>query len=106
MSPLTKAKPVAVKKSYTQYILPIYVVVSAVFILFIAYSYFQSVVYNSGTLLWQQQWYQAAYTEVINAVSQTCEAIELNVWETKVSVINITCLDTTSPSSESLWDSQ
>lgn len=92
MSPLTKTKPVETNKNYTQYILPAYIVISAIFILLVAYSYFQWVVYNSWALRWQQQWYEAAYTEVVNAVSQKCEAVSLNVGETTVSVVNVACL--------------
>lgn len=92
MSVLTKAKTDVVKKNYTQYILPAYIVVSALFILLVAYSYFQWVVYNSGNLNGQQQGYQAAYVEVVNAVSQKCEAVTLEVWDNQVSVVNVACL--------------
>jgi hypothetical protein len=93
MSPLTKAKPVEIKKSYTQYILPAYIIISAIFILLVAYSYFQWVVYNSGTIRGQQQGYEAAYVEIVNAVSQKCEAVALEVWDTTVSVVNVACLE-------------
>lgn len=99
MSPLTKAK--TIKKTtnkYTQYILPAYIVLSAIFILLVAYSYFQWVVYNSGALTGQKQWYQAAFVEVINAVSKKCEVVTLEVWETAVDVINVACLNQESTS--------
>jgi hypothetical protein len=95
MSPLTKAKVLEEKKNYTQYILPAYITISAIFIVLVAYSYFQGVVYNSGTLRGQQQWYEAAYVEVVNAVSQKCEAVTLEVWETSVSIVNVACLQQT-----------
>jgi hypothetical protein len=106
MSPLTKAKPVEIKKSYTQYILPAYVIISAIFILLVAYSYFQWVVYNSGALRWQQQWYEAAYVEIVNAVSQKCEAVALEVWETTVSVVNVACIEqpTQAQSLPAVWE--
>lgn len=92
MSPLTKAKVLEVEKNYTQYILPAYITISAIFIVLVAYSYFQGVVYNSWALRGQQQWYEAAYIEVVNAVSQKCEAVTLEVWETSVNIVNVACL--------------
>lgn len=106
MSPLIRPKPVVDKRSYTQYILLAYIIISAIFILMVAYSYFQGVVYKSWSLKGQQQWYEAAYIEIINAVSQKCETVSLNVWETTVSIINVICLqqnqqgDTTTEISE------
>jgi len=93
MSPLTKTKTTESVRNYKQYILPAYIVLSALFIIFIAYSYFQSVVYNSWALRWQQQWYDAAFAEVINAVSQWCQSVELNLWEASVNVVNISCIE-------------
>lgn len=101
MSPLTKTKVVEWSKNYKQYILPAYIVVSAIFIILVAYSYFQSVVYNSGVLKWQQQGYEGAYVEVVNAVSQKCEAVTLEVWETSVSIVNVACLQQ-APDSQSI----
>lgn len=92
MSALTKTKVPEVKKDFLKYLLPAYIVTSAIFILFVAYAYFQWVVYNSGTLRWQQQWYEAAYIEIANAVSQKCESVTLEVWDASVSVVNVACL--------------
>lgn len=98
MSPLTKAKEA--KKSYSQYILPVYIILSGLFIIFVVYSFLQSVVYNSGAIRWQQQWYEAAYREIYNAVSQKCEAVALNVWDTSVSVVNVACLQANSENND------
>lgn len=93
MSPLTKAKKIEVpKRNISKIFLPVYIVLSALFILYVGYSYLQGVVYTSWNNTGQQQWYQAAYVEIITAVSEKCEPVALNAWETQISIVNVACL--------------
>jgi len=86
-------------------VLPAYIILSAIFILYVAYSYLQWVVYRSGAANWQQQWYslgqQEWYTnaviEVINSVSEKCEPVAITAWEAQVDVINVACLQAQKP---------
>ena len=73
-------------------ILPAYIVLSALFILYIAYSYMQSVVYQSWADRGMQQGYSSAVVELINRVGEKCEPVAITASDTQVDVINVACL--------------
>ncbi len=91
MSALTAKKTTEWTK-WRKIILPLYVIISALFILYVWYSYFQWVVYRSWAISWQQQWYTTAVIELINRVGEKCEPVAISAWETQVDVINVACL--------------
>lgn len=76
------------KLNIKAYLLPVYVIISLLFIIWSAYSYFSSFVYGSGV--------QAGGTQVVNAIvsqaSQGCSAIPVTSGSTTVELINIACL--------------
>ena len=76
------------KKWISKMILPVYVILSAIFIIYVAYSFLNTVIYNSG----QQQWYETAIIDLMNKVGAACEPVSLTAGETQVDVINIACL--------------
>lgn len=84
------------KKWLSKMILPLYLVLSALFIVYVAYSYLGGVVYNSwlnqGATEWQQQGYESAIVDLMNRVGAKCEPVALTVGDTQVDVINIACL--------------
>lgn len=88
----SKIENEVIKKSYTKMILPIYVILSALFIIYAAYSYLGWVVYNQGSIIGKQQWYEAAVIDLMNRVASKCDPVTLTAWETKINVINVACL--------------
>ena len=85
------------------YSLPVYVVVSVVFIIYTLYSYAMGVVYNSGYTRGQadsevilQQTYDQGYAQAVQQLmeqtSSRCEAVALTLWDQQVDVVNVACL--------------
>ena len=73
---------------WKKFILPGYIVLSALFILVTLYTYFQWVVYRSGVATWEQQ----AVQTIMTRVSQKCEAIALTLGESQVDIVNAACV--------------
>lgn len=77
-------------------ILPVYVILSVVFIVYIGYSYATGVVYNTGELNGQQQGYDAGYSKAISDLLQQagtqCEPVAITLGDQGVNVINVACL--------------
>lgn len=101
MSPLTKKEsPIKGKVNIKPFILPVYIILSAVFILYIAYSYATGVVYQSGILsgqeqgqqAWYQAWYEAAIAQLIQQAGSQCEPVSITLREQGVNIINMACL--------------
>jgi len=78
------------------YMLPLYILLSLLFILWSAYSYFSSFVYGSGV--------QAGGTQVVNAIvtqaSQGCNAIPVTAGGTTVELVNVACLQQAAPAGD------
>jgi len=98
MSALTRAKKEDTPSigSFSKFILPAYIAFSALFILYIGYTYFQWVVYNSGlnqgASAGQEQGYQQAIVDLMNQAGTKCEPVSLTAGDQQVDVINIACL--------------
>lgn len=83
------------------YSLPIYIVVSAVFILYVLWSYAMWVVYNAWVIagqnqalqVGQEQGYVAAIEQMSQEASSSCDVVTLTLWDQEVNMINIDCLD-------------
>lgn len=84
------------------YSLPVYIVVSAVFIIYVLWTYAMSVVFNAGVLqgqnqalqVGQEQGYLAAIQQLSDeATKESCEVVTLTLWEEQVNMINVNCLD-------------
>lgn len=73
------------------YILPLYIIASALFILFSFYSGLKNVVYTSGINLGIEQGYTQAINELAQAAS-TCNAIPVSLGDQSFEVINVQCL--------------
>ena len=93
----TKVTDESSKKWFSKMILPLYVVLSALFILYVAYSYLGWVVYNlwlnQGASAGQQQGYEAAIVDLMKRVGEKCEPVALTAGETQIDVINVACLE-------------
>lgn len=76
------------------FLLPAYLILSAVFILYIAYGYINGVVYRTGLASGQQQWYEAAITQLLQQAGDKCEPVSISLWDAAVNVINVACLQT------------
>lgn len=95
MSPL--GKPTAKKKAnplamICPYLLPAYIVLSALFILYVIYGYLSVSVYQSGVQAGQQQ---AVLTIASQSVTeQACQSgVPLNIWNGQTAtLINVQCL--------------
>ena len=74
-------------------LLPVYIIISLLFILWSAYSYFSSFVYGSGV--------QAGGTQVVNAIvveaTKGCNAIPVTAGGTTVELVNVACLQQAAP---------
>lgn len=93
MSPLWKAasKKAGPLNIVKPYILPVYIVLSALFILYAAYGYLRVSVYQA----WAQDGYNTAYGEIINAAldPQSCQGISIPGANSQVvTLINVECL--------------
>ncbi len=99
MALLKKEKEAKASKiSMKSFILPAYIVLSAIFILFVIYGYFRSVVYGGGVAVWQNQALQA----VINQANSSCDAFSLTSLDgSQVQLVNIACLQ-----QQGQWDLQ
>lgn len=92
----------SVKQILLSYGLPVYIIISVLFIISVLWSYVMGVIYNSWVVAWQQQalevWQQQWYTKAVQqmtdeATKDTCEVVTLTLGEKQVNVINIDCLD-------------
>lgn len=92
MSPLWKAKEQTSKMNIAPYILPAYIIFSAVFIIYMAYWYVNGVVYRSGQLSGQQVGYEAAIKQLMQQVGTQCEPVSINYEDQVVNVVNVACL--------------
>lgn len=111
MSPLTKKDSSEKKKmNIRPFLLPGYIVLSAVFIIYIAYSYFTGIVYQSGILSGQEQGQQAGYqvgfeaaiAQLIAQASQQCDPVSITLENQGVNVINVACLQAPAPAPEDI----
>lgn len=91
MSIITKTKKVELA-NWKSYILPVYVVLTALLIIFLVYNFIVNSVYWTGYNNGAQEWYQTAITQLLQEVSQKCDPVAVNMWETTVNVINVECL--------------
>lgn len=80
------------KKNYFAIALIVYVILSALFILFVMYWFLRWTVFTSWLIQWQQQWYSAAYNEVVEFLNNTCEIVPITAGEITVNTINVICL--------------
>lgn len=98
MSPLGKTKASGDAKKVNlnvgPYVLPVYIVLSAVFILYVAYGYFSGQVYRSGYLTGQQNGYDTAFNQIVERVATKCEPVGINYGNQAINVINVACLQT------------
>lgn len=66
-----------------------YIVLSAIFIVYILYKTFETNVMQSS----YQQGYLRAYAEVVsNAKNEKCQSFVVNYWNDKAELVNIACL--------------
>lgn len=95
MSPLWKAKTSEGKKmgfNVGPYILPVYIILSAIFILYIGYSYFNGMVYRSGFLTGREEGITITINELVQKVGTKCEPVGINYGNQVINVINVACL--------------
>lgn len=96
MSPLGKTKTSTdtkkVNLNVKPYILPVYIVLSAIFILYITYGFLNGVIYRGGFAAGQQNGYDAALGQLIERAGTQCEPVTINYGENAVNVINVACL--------------
>lgn len=92
MSPIWKTRGAPESFNLKKLVLPVYIVVSAVFMLAVIYSYANGVIYKSGLTTGQQQGYEAAVVELAQQISAKCEAVAITVGEQQINVINTACL--------------
>ena len=85
-------KPEPAPKSWKKFILPGYIIFSALFIVYVLYGYFGGVVYQSGLQGGYNQWYTQAVQELAQQVGSKCEPVAITLWDQQVDVINIACL--------------
>lgn len=72
-------------------LLPLYIVISALFIVFVIYNYIVGGIYT----LWKNTGYQAAIEQLIAQAGAKCEPVAINLWENKIEVVNVACLQQT-----------
>lgn len=65
-----------------------YIIFTFILIAYLIFSYFRWGVFAAG----QQSWYQAAVNDLMLQVSDKCEPVVVNSWDTKVEIINVACL--------------
>ena len=80
------------------YVLPGYITISAIFIVYMIYSFIVWGVYNLGVNSGAQRGYQAAVAELMNQASSKCEPVELTLEDKKIQVVNVACLQQSSTS--------
>lgn len=78
-------------KSWKDYALLVYIIASALFIVFSFYSGLKNLVYMTGVNQGAQQWYTQALNELAQAAS-TCNAIPVSLGDQSFEVINVQCL--------------
>ena len=105
MSPLGKAKPSSDGKksglNVGPYILPLYILLSAVFIAYVAYGYFSGQVYRSGFLTGREEGITITINELVQKVGSQCEPVGINYGNQVINVINIACLQAPAPNEAS-----
>jgi len=94
--PLTTKKTTPTGNSFKSFILPVYVLLSLIFIAVVSYNYLAGFVYNSwvsqGAVAGQQQWYERAVIDVMNQVVTQCEPVALTAWDQQVDIVNYACV--------------
>lgn len=101
MSPLTKKEaPAKEKMNIKSFILPLYIILSLIFIVYMGYSYAVGFMYQSGLNSGQQQWQQVGYkvgyedaiAQLIGQAGTQCEPVSISLGDAGVNVINVACL--------------
>ncbi len=77
---------------WKKYIIPTYIVVSALLLLIVLYWYIVNSIYGAGYNTWAQNWYQSAVSELITEVTKECKGIKVSLWDSEVEVVNVACL--------------
>lgn len=102
MSPIGKTAPQKTSSPLAMlkpYMLPAYILLSAVFILYTAYGYMKVAVYQTGA----QNGYNSAYVEIANAAldPKSCQWMTLPAANNQsVTLINVECLQAAPQNSE------
>ena len=73
--------------------LPVYILFSAAFIVYVLWVFITWAVYNSWLRAGQEQWYVLAFQEVANELMRSCDVVTLTLWDAQVNTINVDCLD-------------
>ena len=94
-----------VSMDWRKFLLPGYIIFSALFILFTLYNALWSVVYQSGLQAgvaeWQQQWYEIGMQEILQTAGNSCETITIGGGDQQVGLVNIACLQQQAPAEAS-----
>lgn len=88
-----KKKNTSILVTLRENTLPIYILLSAAFIIYVVWIFVTWTVYNAWIITGQEQWYVAAFQEVANEIAQGCEVVTLTLWDTQVNTINADCLE-------------
>ena len=105
----TNEKTPEILSAIKSYSLPVYIVVSAVFILYVLWSYAMGVVYNAWVnagknqalqgdqeqdyMVAMEQGYVTAIEQILQEATASCDVISLTLWDEQVNMVNIDCLD-------------
>lgn len=80
-------------KSWKDYALLVYIIASALFIVFSFYSGLKNLVYMTGVNQGAQQWYTQALNELAQWAS-SCNPIPVSLGEQSFELINVDCVST------------
>lgn len=86
--------------SWKSYILPVYIVLSFIFILFVLFSYMKGMVYTLGMQRGYNQWTLETISKLADQAWQ-CNPIPVNYGETTFQLINISCIKNESQKEDS-----
>ena len=86
-------------KDITILLLYLYFILSLVFIGVTIYEdiklEYWDLSFKNGQVSWYNDWIQAGYTSAVNEIiieSRKCQAFPINVWEERVNLVNIACI--------------
>lgn len=80
------------KFSIKKLLLPLYIIISLMFIVYVLYSYVMWTIYRWWMIKWQEQWYARAIQDLMSQAGSKCEPVALNFWKDQIDVVNVACL--------------
>lgn len=91
MAFVTRNKEEGASLEWKRYLLPGYIVVSLLFIVYVVYSTIVGGIYNLGLNNGAQQGFKAAVAQLMEQAGTKCDPVDLTLDNQKIQIVNYAC---------------